>query len=97
VLSSPTTSSRLCGWAIGQDGPVAAVRRLLDLEEAVDPCLVEVGVGSAAADEFLWGAVFEDASRVDDEHAVGDLNGREAVGDYHRGPVGEQGPQRSLY
>ena len=37
--------------------------------------MVQPGVGSAAADEFAGWSVFDDAARVDDEYAIGDLYG----------------------
>src|SRR5215831_3284841 len=57
------------------------------LRERVEPGLVQGAVVPPGAHQRLRRAVLHDAARVDDQDAVGDLDGREAVRDDQRRPV----------
>ena len=48
---------------------------------------MQAGVRSTPADELARRAVLDDASCVENEHAIGDLHRRETVGDDDGGPV----------
>src|SRR5579862_4903786 len=52
--------------------------------------LVEAVVDAALGEEFLMGALFAEAAFVEDEDAVGVLNGAEAMGDDQGGAAAEQ-------
>ena len=58
---------------------------------------MQARVAAAAADEIARRAVLGDPAVLEDEHAIGDLDRREPVGDDDRGPVGEERPQRALH
>ena len=57
---------------------------------------MERGVATVAADQVGGRPVLHDAAVVDDDHAVGDLDGGEPVGNDDRGPFGEERLQRAL-
>ena len=61
------------------------------LDEALAPGGVQLREAARAGDELGGGAVFDDAAVLHDEHAVGDRDRRQAVGDDDRRAVGEQG------
>jgi len=56
--------------------------------------LVEAVVTAALGEEFLVRALFAEASFVEDEDAVGVLNGAEAMRDDERGAAAEQAIER---
>ena len=56
--------------------------------------LVEAVVDAALGEEFLMGALFAEAAFVEDEDAVGVLNGAEAMRDDERGAAAEKAVER---
>ena len=56
--------------------------------------LVEAVVDAALGEKFLMRALFAQAALVEDENAVGVLNGAQAMGDDERGAAGEQAVER---
>ena len=56
--------------------------------------LVEAVVDAALGEQFLMGALFAEASFVEDEDSVGVLNGAEAMCDDERGAAAEQTVER---
>ena len=67
----------------------SSARERLALVDDMDSCLqfVESCVPAGRAHEFVVRAVLDKASLVDGEHAIGDAQGREAVGDDHDCPA----------
>ena len=56
--------------------------------------LVKAVVDAALGQEFLVGALFAEAAFVEDEDAVGVLDGAEAMGDDERGAAAEEAVER---
>src|SRR5699024_5962703 len=73
------------------DSPFRSQRTLLKWanrsHEGIAPGLVQLSELAGAGDEFVRGAVLDDPAGLHDEDPVGDLDGRQAVGDDDRGPA----------
>src|SRR3989442_211050 len=85
-------TARKPGWT-----PYVAAHVTTTSHEAVEPGLVQACVFAATVDELAGRAVFDDPAALEHDDAVCDLHRGEAMGDDHRGAIGEQRPQRALH